>query len=243
MSESSSTRLHCAECSTEIFPKKMGAKPKYCPDCAKERLRISRRDYARRAAAGIELPRPARACVVCGEEFIPGRGAGRPSLACPDCRPDLARERVRAWQRAKGHVASGTVLTRTCEPCGARFEWTVTPGRPAWMCEACKKASYLAAAPQRRARNSKRRARLYSAGYERFDDIEIFERDRWKCGICHKKIDKGVQWPNRMCVTLDHIIPVSQGGSHTRANVRAAHYSCNSSRNNRGGNEQLALLG
>jgi hypothetical protein len=33
--------------------------------------------------------------------------------------------------------------------------------------------------------------------------------------------------PDRMSVSLDHVVPLSRGGSHSWENVRCAHLSCN----------------
>jgi hypothetical protein len=38
-------------------------------------------------------------------------------------------------------------------------------------------------------------------------------------------------------------MPLSEGGDDTAVNKRAAHLACNQQRSNRGGNEQLALIG
>lgn len=62
---------------------------------------------------------------------------------------------------------------------------------------------------------------------EKFIEREIFERDGWMCGICGKPINGTLKQPSRQRVSLDHIVPVSKGGSHTRSNVQAAHLSCN----------------
>lgn len=70
----------------------------------------------------------------------------------------------------------------------------------------------------------------------------IAERDRHKCGICGKKVPD-VAWPHPMSASLDHIIPLSQGGSHAPSNVQLAHLRCNTAKGNRGGNEQLLLIG
>jgi 5-methylcytosine-specific restriction endonuclease McrA len=43
--------------------------------------------------------------------------------------------------------------------------------------------------------------------------------------------------------SLDHIVPVSLGGTHTWANVQLAHLRCNVSKGNRPANEQLRLVG
>jgi len=56
---------------------------------------------------------------------------------------------------------------------------------------------------------------------ERFSPGEIYERDGWQCGICQQHVEPAD-------ATLDHIIPLSRGGPHTRANVQLAHRRCNS---------------
>ena len=72
---------------------------------------------------------------------------------------------------------------------------------------------------------------------------EIAERDRWKCGVCRRRVSRDLQWPHAKSPSLDHIVPLSQGGAHDPANVRLAHLGCNSERGNRGGGEQLMLVG
>lgn len=81
---------------------------------------------------------------------------------------------------------------------------------------------------------------------ETFDgvtDIEILERDRWRCGICGQRIGTSFKYPHPRSKSIDHVIPLSQGGDDTAANKRAAHLGCNTRRMNRGGNEQLAMIG
>lgn len=78
---------------------------------------------------------------------------------------------------------------------------------------------------------------------EKFDAAEVYERDRWRCGICRRKVDKSLAWPHPMSPSLDHIVPLSLDGEHTRANTRLAHLNCNVTRGNRMGAEQLALIG
>lgn len=49
--------------------------------------------------------------------------------------------------------------------------------------------------------------------------------------------------PHPKAPTIDHVVPLAEGGADTAANVRLAHFICNSMRGNRGGGEQLALIG
>lgn len=78
---------------------------------------------------------------------------------------------------------------------------------------------------------------------EKFTHEEIYERDRWICGLCKKKINRRLRYPHPMSVQLDHIIPVTKGGNHVRTNVMASHKTCNNKKYNRGGGEQLMLIG
>jgi 5-methylcytosine-specific restriction endonuclease McrA len=62
---------------------------------------------------------------------------------------------------------------------------------------------------------------------ERFAPKDVYERDEWTCGLCRLPVDPGLAWPHPMSASVDHILPLSQGGSHTLANVQCAHLSCN----------------
>jgi hypothetical protein len=95
--------------------------------------------------------------------------------------------------------------------------------------------SYRQWAKANRARRNVVRSRLLedavSDGHTR---REILDRDGWLCQIekCRcpdgRTIDPEArgQWGQ----SEDHIVPVSLGGDHTRANCRAAHISCNAAR-------------
>lgn len=72
-----------------------------------------------------------------------------------------------------------------------------------------------------------RRAKKFNVRYEKINPVEIFERDKWVCGICGKKVDKYLAYPNKMSASLDHITPLSKGGTHTKDNVQLAHLGCN----------------
>lgn len=82
---------------------------------------------------------------------------------------------------------------------------------------------------------NRRRARIQDAPFERIRLADIIARDGARCAICGKAQGKD-RW------SIDHILPVSRGGSHTMANVRLTHFYCNSARGNRGA-AQLRMLG
>lgn len=63
--------------------------------------------------------------------------------------------------------------------------------------------------------------------------LDIFERDEWICGLCSTLIDRHLRGDSWMRATLDHIVPLSKGGTHTFDNVQAAHWRCNMAKGDR----------
>lgn len=120
----------------------------------------------------------------------------------------------------------------SCRRCGASFvsQLRNDPGR--YCSNACK----------RRERNARRRARTRGSAHVPYSRSMIFERDGWRCHICRKRTARKQQVPHPMAPTIDHLIPLFEGGGDVAANVSTAHFLCNSKKGERGGNEQLALL-
>lgn len=58
---------------------------------------------------------------------------------------------------------------------------------------------------------------------ERVRRQEVFARDRWICGLCHRPV-------KRADASLDHIVPLAVGGEHSYRNVQCAHRRCNSAK-------------
>lgn len=73
----------------------------------------------------------------------------------------------------------------------------------------------------------RRRTALYGGVVEKFLDTEIFERDDYICQLCCEPIDPFLGWPDPLSASLDHVIPISRGGNHTRDNAQTAHLRCN----------------
>lgn len=71
---------------------------------------------------------------------------------------------------------------------------------------------------------------------------DIAARDGYRC-FCGERVDMALAWPDPRSKSLDHIVPLSEGGAHDPSNVRLAHLRCNTVRGNRGGDEQLLLVG
>lgn len=138
-------------------------------------------------------------------------------------------------------LRTGTTRQATCRYCSVSFPYVVKGmGGKALVCEACKLVHLQAA---RRAGRHVRRARLRGAYVETVNVVQVYERDRWRCQLCGKPVQKRKQAPHPLSPSLDHIIPLSKGGTHEPANCQLAHFICNSRKGNRGGGEQLLLIG
>ncbi len=80
----------------------------------------------------------------------------------------------------------------------------------------------------------KERKGIIKAG-EKIDPCEVFARDAWRCQICGKKVQMDAPLYHPLYPTIDHILPIACGGTHTMANVQCAHFSCNSRKHARRG--------
>lgn len=163
---------------------------------------------------------------------------GHASTYKSGCRCDDCREAVRVAQREYYRKRGGN---KNRKP---EHNATSLASQKAKREE--RKAAGLPAQPWtegRKAADQRRRAAKLGATVEKFTPAEIFERDRWKCGVCARKVRTDLAYPDPKSASLDHIVPLSEGGEHSRANARLAHLDCNVQRSNRGGGEQLLLVG
>ena len=94
-----------------------------------------------------------------------------------------------------------------------------------------KKVYRKANLENRREASRNRRALKYQTQVEAINEKMVYFRDGWKCQICHKRVNKNLKYPNPMSASLDHIMPLNQGGTHTYKNVQLAHLLCNLSKN------------
>lgn len=114
----------------------------------------------------------------------------------------------------------------TCKACG-KIVWRTF--RTAYCADACEAVHRL--------------TRLGNRFIDPAERQRIYERDGGRCGICKELVPLDVWVPHPLAFTIDHVIPRSEGGDDEPANLRPAHFLCNSTRGDRGGNEQLMLIG
>jgi 5-methylcytosine-specific restriction endonuclease McrA len=202
----------------QIFPE-----PRTCGACGTsiDRLSANARWCSHRCLSwsqrnpGVPHPSTAsRSCAQCGVN-IDHRDV-RSRFCSPLCRD----------RRTMNYVVGEA---RTCPQCGEEF---LTRRKSSVYCgQACRvTADYLANRSDYMIRAKAYRARTRGARVETFSHEAVFERDGWICYLCHTPVDREVAWPHPLMPSLDHVVPLSRGGEHSRANTKLAHLGCNLSK-------------
>lgn len=177
--------------------------PLRCAVHATAHLRKLKRERDALQAQQDRKQNPTNPCADCGAPVV--RGIRRVNVPlCPKCKAERARQRARDFRVAN---------PEKCRTAESR-----------WREQNPDKV---------RVRNARRRARLLGVEFEDFKYEEIFERDGWVCQICGHQIDPATKHSDPRSASLDHIIPISKHGPHTRVNVRLACLGCNSSKGDR----------
>ena len=79
-----------------------------------------------------------------------------------------------------------------------------------------------------------RRARKLGVETERFTWLEIANRDDWTCQSCGTQIWECMRGRNVPTAPhIDHIVPLSRGGPHTRSNSQLLCAGCNLRKHNK----------
>jgi hypothetical protein len=138
-----------------------------------------------------------------------------------------------------------------CKTCMQQQQKAFRAAHPEYMRQrdARFRHAYAAQIPARRARwrpahpgksqeyEATRRARKRRAGkIEPIDRDYVYKRDKGRCNICGRKVRK-------KDISIDHIVPLSQGGAHCLTNVTLVHLQCNTRKRTRALPQQLYLIG
>ena len=151
---------------------------------------------------------------------------------CPECGEDKPLDQWSANRTYCRPCAAKRMRNRRqADPVAAararRRQYETDPERHRERRRRWREANPERARAESRRNTQLRRAALLGVDAEVFDDIEIFERDDWLCGICGTAIAPERTYPDPHSVSLDHVLPLARGGAHTRSNVQAAHLQCN----------------
>lgn len=191
---------------------------KHSPYCEKHYYRLRRTN-----AVESELDKKSTGyCLHCGKKLT-----GKDKLCCS--------------QRCDARYRRGLPLKATCKHCKAEF---VPVNGKDYCSKKCRAQEERNRAIDKYATSPIRKFMLRLAGLTRkqlkqklggvkFTNKEIFERDKWICGVCGKPVDQTLKFPHPYSKSLDHIVSLRNGGLHDPSNVQLAHLHCNWSKNSR----------
>lgn len=215
----------CKRCGVVFRPKKSDRR-QYCSyECALHRTGALAPGYKDGKATRknsfiarlVRILARIKECRVCGKRTLT-------SECSAECREEHSRRASREFSQQRKEETCGV---RRCYQCGNEFIPEYGNKHRRFCSRRCL-GTFVGRQNKRR-----RRIRKWQASYlyEHFADWEIFERDGWRCMICMLPIRREVDRLHLQAATIDHIVPLSRGGSHTRDNVQCAHRICNSLKN------------
>lgn len=184
----------------------------------------------RRATATIK-----RTCTACDGPLL--KGGARNVQMHKACRLRIAR-------RAKIHAATQQRIATIAQGTTSPYVWT--QGNcfrcgTSFCIRASEPARYCTDACANRAKQSKRRATIRSAFVADVSPAKVFQADGYRCHLCKRLTLADKVVPHPRAPTVDHVIPLSRGGTHEPSNCRTACFHCNSTKRDGWLSEQLAL--
>lgn len=226
----------CKHCGEDYVPAgRRGPVSAFCSELCRSRATRGRgtpayeRALARSAKKNAEAraARPRPDCIVCGSPVEPPRR----TLCSDECKRKNNAKKAMEFQRAY-KAEHGIWPARVYEK---------KDGAERYKSKAkARDAARNKAIPVRKrypavfaAKDARRRMKLAQATVEVFDPMEVFDRDRWVCQLCNEPVDRDVEYPDPGYRSLDHIVPISKGGEHSRRNTQLAHLGCNVAKSNR----------
>lgn len=254
---------HCGICGELFEPR--GNKAQYCDSCAPKRQGAGGSDPKHRIRCEwcrrqrLVTKRSARFCsqeCYRNWEARPVYGPPRPMPILPWFHPSGVTPRQRdavlsvatilasAWKNGTtcditvvfdGLSSPKTFYSGPCRRCGQHFT-IYAQGHTSYCSRACSRAD---------SKDRRRALEKGAGGDERVIRHRIFERDKWICQLCGKKVKRNVVGYHPKGPTIDHILPLEHGGRHEPANVQCAHHLCNGIKSAGvwGDGEQLRLVG
>lgn len=147
-----------------------------------------------------------------------------------ECRVQLGNRRKRGVYFDEGAEGRCFVYFRKCQDCGTDI-CTRHPGQG--FCAECVRA-------RRSWHDAKKNHKRRGAGPMKVSRKRLLELRGNRCHICGKVIDLKLSGMHPMGFTIDHLLPVSRGGTNDISNLHVAHRRCNTARGNRG-HAQLIL--
>lgn len=217
----------CAVCLTAptVAPRAI-----YCsPECKRIAVRVVRQQVAAQSRQLVQC-----GSWLCSQTFYTDGYRVYCSAECGDVMEHVATRPESAVATAirLGIVNASLVYFRQCIDCGA-WECRRTPVTKRLRCARCKAAWH------------RNRSLVKAHSKRAFGKVptvdQLAARDGTLCHICRKRIDLTLPSTHKHGPTIEHILPVSLGGTNDHDNLALAHRQCNQRRGNRGHSQMLLV--
>lgn len=144
----------------------------------------------------------------CGYCHKPFETTTTTAIYCTRYHKELARNARRTNVRA--------IYPRHCGHCKTTF---VTTNQQQIYCKEQCKRDYKR---KQRDDNEKKLA-TKTQSFKR----KLYFKDEGLCGVCAEPVLLSDKYPNPRSLSIDHIVPLSKGGSHALYNLQITHWICN----------------
>lgn len=213
----------CSNCGLALNPEAKGRPRKYCsPKCKDRKLSVQKLK-----------PRQTLTCANCKSTFTTTRTQKFCSRKCRDLGTVDRLRTLREEERNR--LFPNGERTTVCGWCKEPRTWrigesVVNAFHPSCTVDA-RRARY-------RIKTVKRQKVVGTPSRVSADKVlEIYGH---KCSICGEKIFLSLPRTSKLGLTVDHVIPISRGGTDDIANLRPAHWICNVKKSNKLPKEQNA---
>lgn len=163
--------------------------------------------------------------------------------AARECKwPECGEKKLKAYGMCISHYRRAEVLSdmaapwklwrpgKACATCG---EWIDKPIHNRQYCsrdcsnKVWRKQNLERIRERNREASRRRHARKRSTQVKHFTDKDVRMTHGDVCYLCGEKINFRLKFPHPNSPTVDHIVPLSRGGSHTLENAAMVHFLCN----------------
>ncbi|HQR42597.1 MAG TPA: HNH endonuclease signature motif containing protein, partial [Gemmatales bacterium] len=242
--------LRCPECKGIILQRSsgVGRKKQFCSATCYNKS-YQRKHYAARKPVIQAARRPSldKTCGTCGKNFVAKAVTAnfcskkcsdyhfnhRQTNVCYQCgeffkttNPSTAETCSRRCRVL--YFKDSKLVSKVCLVCGSAFQ--VGQYHAAFAKYCTRRCTERAANKLKEAYRTNwhrtRAAREKETEVERINPFVVFERDNWTCWLCNTACDREAAFPHPRSATMDHVVPVSKGGSHVLDNLRCAHNLC-----------------
>jgi endogenous inhibitor of DNA gyrase (YacG/DUF329 family) len=165
-------------------------------------------------------------CTHCGQQYIPRQLKPGAAFCSREC-----KEAARKAAGKAARLAAKAAATRLCPQCGEPLP-PIMRTDAAFCSDRCNQLAHRVNTQIRKGRHP-----------DGVTVTSLGDRDGWRCGMCRQPIDPALRHPDPLSGSIDHIVPVSEGGGDDPSNLRLVHLVDNLRRGNVGGGEQLAIFG